>query len=381
MKKIGILSVQNHNYGSILQAYALQTFLEGMGYQTEIIRYQKTNIIKQASRLLYRPLLIATVKAKWKNIYCKLFQRELQSTVLQSREHAFCKFVDEYLSFSEVFKGRRDLIEGCVQYDCFVLGSDQVWNPMNIGSDFFTMTFVPENKKKIAYAPSFGVSRIPKSQKKATAAYLQRIDYISVRERDGVKIVRELTSRDVPQVVDPTILLNKTVWDEKKGERIVIKDYIFCYFISANKTYRNFAKRLSKRTGLSIVSIPHVDEYVKADVGFGDILLCDIGPLEFINLISHASYVCTDSFHGSVFATLYERPFFTFDRYSRDVVDSTNSRLYSFLKLSGMEKRMYKPDAEIGEEELMAPDFSDANKRIAASRETSIKYLRDALQG
>lgn len=380
MKKIGLLSVQNHNYGSILQAYALQNFLENMGYQTEIIRYKKTNLIKQASRLLYRPLLEATIRTKWKNIYCKVFKKELYHTVLQSREHAFGDFVDKNLTFSEIFRGRQALVNGCKKYDSFVLGSDQVWNPMNLGGDFFTMTFIPEQQKKITYAPSFGVSEIPENQKKATATYLKRIDYISVRESNGVKIVKELTGRDVPQVVDPTILLDKAVWDRKKGERIIKENYIFCYFISNNKAYRDYAKRLSERTGLKIACIPHVDEYVKADVGFGDIVLQYVGPLEFVNLISSASYVCTDSFHGSVFSTLYERPFFTFSRYYGESADSTNSRLYSFLSLIGMEGRMCKADTVIEEEDLLTPDFSKAKEKLAVSRKASIEYLKYALQ-
>src|SRR5690606_10283304 len=124
--------------------------------------------------------------------------------VLVSREKAFSEFIQENMCFSKVYSGRAALIEGTKNYDCFVLGSDQVWNPMNLGGDFYTMTFVPDDKIKITYAPSFGVSHIPKGQKKQTQDYLKRIDFISVRETDGKRIVKELTNRDVQQVVDPT---------------------------------------------------------------------------------------------------------------------------------------------------------------------------------
>lgn len=316
---------------------------------------------------------------KWKSIYCKAFHKDTYNKILVSREQAFSQFIHEHMYFSKIYAGRTALVNASDEYDCFVLGSDQVWNPMNLGGDFYTMTFVPDNKKKITYAPSFGVSQIPRSQIEKTRDYLQRIDHISVRETDGVRIVKELTGRDVPQVVDPTILVDRSVWDEQKGDRIIAEDYILCYFISSNEKYREFAKQLAKKTGKKIVAIPHVDEFVSSDERFGDIVPTNIGPLQFVNLISNAAYVCTDSFHGSVFSTLYERPFFTFSRYNSDGADSTNSRLYSYLKLIGMENRMYKAEQELTNNDLLTPDFTSAKQKLNKIRSDSEKYLFRAL--
>lgn len=381
MKKIGLLSVCNHNYGSILQAFALQRQIENLGYQTEIIRYKKTNIIKQASRLLYFPLLKATINMKLKSIRCSLLQRDVFRRVLVTRENEFTKFIEENFVFSKIYKGRSNLIKGTERYDGFVLGSDQVWNPMNLGGDFYTMTFIPEDKIKITYAPSFGVTEIPKYQKKKTSKYLKRIDYISVREQDGANIVEQLIGTKVPQVVDPTILINRECWDTIRGKkRIVDEKYIFCYFISPNKVYRSFAKKLAKKVSMKIVAIPHVDEFVKSDVGFGDIVPEGVGPSQFVNLISNAEFVCTDSFHGSVFSTLYERTFFSFSRYCKESADSTNSRIISFLKLIDMENRMYLGTEMITEEDLAPLDFSKAKKNLNNLRNDSVKYLERALK-
>ena len=379
MKRIGILSVYNHNYGSILQAYALQTVIRDAGNDSEIILYKKTNMIKQAKRLLYYPLLKAAIKMKWKSLYCRLCWSDIYKTILVSREIAFSEFIHDNMSFSQIYAGRKALIDGTKNYDCFVLGSDQVWNPMNLGGDFYTMTFIPDDKIKIAYAPSFGVANIPKNQKRQTSEYLKRIDYISVRESDGVRIVRELTGRQVQQVVDPTILIDRTVWDKKRGVRLIQEDYIFCYFISANSAYRHFALQLAQKTGLKIVVLPHVDEFVQADQGFGDIVPEGVGPLQFVNLVSYASYVCTDSFHGSVFSTLYERPFFTFSRYASDGADSTNSRLCSYLNLIGMENRMYRADYVLKDKDLDIPDFTEAKIILEKMRKKSEDYLFGAL--
>lgn len=379
--KIGLLSVQNHNYGSILQAFALQSYLLELGNDVEIIRYKKTNYFKQASRLLYLPLLKATVKTIWKSVYCKLFRRKIYTDILASRENAFLSFKKKWFRYSQVYTGRNNLVAGTQKYDCFVLGSDQVWNPMNLGGDFFTMTFIPENINKVAYAPSFGVSSVPMRQKRKTSLYLKRIDHISVREADGVRIVKELIDRDVQQVVDPTILVGREFWDGLIKDPLVSSEYIFCYFISPNKEYRSFALELARKTGLKIVAIPFVDEFVKADVGFGDYVPGGVGPLEFVSFIKNAKYVCTDSFHGSVFSVMYEVPFFTFSRYKEDSEDSTNSRLYSFLNMVGLKQRLYYSGSVISEEDLNALDFSSALTILKQKRNGSIQYLKEALEG
>lgn len=380
MKKIGLLAVHNHNYGSILQTYALQRFLEDKEYSTEILLYKKTNYVKQAMRLFNIPLLKATVKMKYKSVYAKAFQKETFEKVLCSRERAFADFINENVKFSKVYKGRQNLINGTKNYDAFVLGSDQVWNPMNLGGDYFTMTFIPDNKKKITYAPSFGVSVIPEYQRKKTAQYLKRIDCISVRELSGQKIVKQLTGRTAQVVVDPTMLVDKSRWDELRGDRIVKEPYIMCYFISTNPNHRIFAKRLAKKTGLKIVTIPHVDEFVKADVNFGDIVPSGVGPAQFINLISNAEYVCTDSFHATVFSVLYERKFFTFNRFAQQTSASTNSRLTSILKILGLESRMTDSKRKITNEDLKEIDFTDSIKKLNSMRKKSEEYLINSLE-
>lgn len=162
------------------------------------------------------------------------------------------------------------------------------------------------------------MARIPKNQEKKTKQYLERIDFISVREPEGQKIVADLTGRTAEVVVDPTLLVDREFWDLRKGDRLISDSYILCYFISPNPSYRKFSENLRKKTGLKIVSIPHVDEFVRSDVGYADYEPTEIGPFQFINLIANAAYVCTDSFHGSVFSAIYERTFFTFTRYQND---------------------------------------------------------------
>ena len=112
--------------------------------------------------------------------------------------------------------------------------------------------------------------------------------------------------------------------------------YIFCYFLGNNPPHRKFVKRLSEKTGYKIVALIHLDEYVKSDENFADISPFDVDPSDFLNLIKNASFVCTDSFHCSVFSMLYKRIFFTFRRYSRQTKSSTNTRLDTLFSLAGI---------------------------------------------
>lgn len=378
MKKIGILAVKTHNYGSLLQTYALQKVIDNLGYENEIIEYKKTNMLKQALRLFNLPLLRQTLAKVYKKIYVRFFKSELKG-LFNDRTSAFNEFTRN-LRFSKLFVGRKALEEGASQYEAFVLGSDQVWNPMNYGGDFFTMSFVPKGIKKIAYAPSFGVSTIPIHQKKGTIRYLSGIDYLSVREISGQKLIRDLTGKEAKVVVDPTILLDRKYWDEIIGNRIIKKPYIMCYFLGSNPNHRKFANSLKKITGYEIVTLPHMDAIVKSDFGFGDIIPRHIGPKEFVNLIRYASFVCTDSFHGTVFSILYKRNFYTFDRYLFSTGDSTNSRLNSILAITGLENRKIDSSQEITNDMLVPIDYSNLNERLEILRADSMQFLQNALK-
>lgn len=378
MKKIGILAVKTHNYGSLLQTYALQKVMDNLGYENEMISYKKTNYFKQALRLFNLPLLKQTLAKVYKNIYVCIFKPELRELFLK-RMVAFNSFTDS-LRWSKTYVGREALEEGSSQYEAFVLGSDQVWNPMNYGADFFSMTFIKKGIKKIAYAPSFGVSTIPAYQKKGTIRYLSDIDYLSVREISGQKLIRELAGREAKIVVDPTILLERKYWDELKGNCLIDEPYIMCYFLGANPQHRKFANKLEKITGYKIVTLPHMDEIVKSDFGFGDIIPQNIGPREFVNLISNASFVCTDSFHGTVFSILYKRTFFTFNRYTSSQKDSTNSRLDSILLSVGLESRKVDSSKEITSDMLIPIDYSELDNKLRELRNDSMRFLIDALE-
>lgn len=382
MKKntlIGLVAVSNHNYGSLLQTYAIHQVLKNIGVNNEIIKY-KQNAIKQLKRIVNLSFFAIKWKSFSKNIRCKIKYPKIAKG-LSIRARAFESFKELYCEYSPFISERDELERYVSKYDAVVLGSDQVWHPANLEMDYFTLNFVPENIPKIAYASSFGVATIPKKQKERTAAYLKRIQFISVRETTGAKIVNELTGRNVPVVCDPTALLTRKQWDEiKTPNRLVEGQYIFCYFLGANSKHRGFANRVKEITGYKIVALQHIDEFVKGDLQFGDITPYDVGPRDFINLLSHAEIVLTDSFHGTMFSIYYHKKFFTFLRFSEGKKESTNSRIASILNLMNLMDRRLTANEDVKACLEKTINWDDVQSRLDKFRNDSIKWFTDSLR-
>ena len=199
MKKIGLaVCYDTKNFGSELQVLATVKKVEELGYKSEIIRYKKkitpTFIVQTIPRLFNTSFLKSKLSGNQKDNALK--SKPFYQAQVQQRNQRFDAFVDKYFAplFSESYGGWEILVAKCKKnYDAFLCGSDQLWLPNNLGSHFYTLEFAPDNKPKIAYATSFGVSQIPNSQKKATAKYLNRFQHLSTRELAGQKIIKELT--------------------------------------------------------------------------------------------------------------------------------------------------------------------------------------------
>ena len=269
-----------------------------------------------------------------------------------------------------------------LEYSKFVLGSDQVLHPINYGSHYYTMEWIPEQIKKITYAASFGVSNIPKYQIKGTKKFLGRIDNISVREQQGAQIVYDMINKKVPVVVDPTLLLDSDMWGGISAN-IQDKDYIFCYFLGDNKMAREMAIAMKKKTGKKIFSIPCMDEINLEDLKFGDKQLYDVGPSEFLSYIKNAAYVITDSFHGTVFSVLFNKQFVVYNRYNNKNKNSTNSRIDTLLLKIELENRRVLNNCSTEESVnilLGAIDYSKVNFKVSELKSESIEYLKCVLK-
>lgn len=166
----------------------------------------------------------------------------------------------------------------------------------------------------------------------------------------------------------------------QKKEPIVEGKYILCYFLGNNPPHREFAKRLKEATGCKIIALTHLDEFVKSDEGYADETPYDIDPADFLNLIRNAEYVCTDSFHCSVFSILYKRQFFTFRRYNRNTKQSTNSRLDTLFNMAGITGRLLTGEENIVDCLKIETDFESVHKKLEGIRQKSYEYLLAALK-
>lgn len=236
--------------------------------------------------------------------------------------------------------------------------------------------FAKDDAIKISFASSFGVKNIPWYQKKRTKQYLNRINFISCREESGCKIVKNLTNKDAVLVADPTMMFTGEEWNNifpstiKKPAK-----YIFSYFLGTSFEYRKQVLLLKEKTGLPIVTI---HQYIDADLNFGDEIIEGAGPIEFIDLIRNAEYVCTDSFHGSVFSILNHKKFIVFNRYSEKNAASKNTRIKSLCKRLDLEDRIYTGNINnIISKDI---DYDKVDKKLDDIRKITNSYLNDAFK-
>lgn len=385
-KKVGIVSCYfKNNYGSMLQAYATKKVLDNSGIDNETINIDGNQDFKKGKRKYYISQVtnFNFIKSKLGMIKMKLdtkVNKQLGRNV-SIRNKKYKEFRKEF-NLSRSSNTYKDLTELAKErYSDVIVGSDQLWLPVNVVADYYTLNWVPNNINKISYSTSFGVSNIPSKYNEKYKYFLKRINHLSVREDTGLTIIKSVANLDAKLVCDPTILLTKEEWDEVAIKDPIIKDkYILCYFLGSNIEHRRFAERLKEKTGYKIVSLNHADEYVKYSDKFCDYDPYDVGPKEWINLVKNAEYVCTDSFHGTVFSLIYNKQFFNFRRYNSKSKASTNSRLDSLLKivevsneriLTGLEDPAVVTKYKI--------DYKRVNKNLDKFRNESKKWLLDSI--
>ena len=375
------------NYGSMLQALATQMALDSLGYENETIDISGFNNEIKKAKLLYflkasfTSTILFTKIGRARDAVIRRMRKNEYTKNMSIRNSAFKRFEEKYFKMSPIFNSKKELGDNCGRYYAILVGSDQLWLPGNIAADYYTLNWVGENVNTIAYATSFGQSCLPSGSEKLAKVFLNKIRHISVREQSGANLVKKISGRKVPVVCDPTLLFDGKEWSKIQDKKAIIdKEYIFVYFLGSNPVHREFVKRLRNETGLTVVCLPHIDEYVKEDEECSDIRLYDIDPGQFLNLIRNARYVCTDSFHCSVFSIQYEKEFFTFRRFASKNKQSTNSRLDTLFQITDIRGRLLSGNESISCVLTIKTDYKDVNARLKNIREFSYGYLIRALE-
>ncbi len=374
MKTVGIITMHSVlNYGSVLQAYATLHCIEKLGYQAEIIDYRfPTEYHKSLAKFHKKKEVKDSLWRLHFNGFCSRILGVSQAEKLLKFD-TFCK---HYLKRSQPYYTKEQLQQSSPLYDIYVTGSDQVWNPNYTGDDTsFLLEWVPNDKRKIAYAASFGIKTLPDRYKPCYKKLLNRYAYISSRESSI--ILQELTGKPSKVTLDPTFLLGKAEWNKIIPEKQIVKGrYILCYLLRYTFDPFPYADQVisfaRKSTGMKVVFIgPEASYIIK-----GYKVLPNCGPLEFLNLFYYASYVITSSFHGTSFAINFRKDFIS-------IIDEHNSednRQVSLIKTLGINKEcLIRKNTMLCKNELPHIDYSLYNNTIDGAVKWSMEFLKEAL--
>lgn len=362
MKKVGIITFHaSHNYGSMLQAYALQQVILNMGYQCEIINFRT-----ERQKRFYQPFWR---DSRWRlKIKAMLYPRIAWEDI---RKHQlFEQFLSDKLILSKrEFKTCEELKESGLDYDAYISGSDQIWN--TICFDFDTVYYLNFVNKgcKIAYSPSMGpmpFQTMDKNLYPQISNWLNTYDSISVREQATAQIIKEITGVNPAVTVDPTLLLGSEEWNRLVTPQPFVKGkYILVYSPWINQELCNEALTIADKLDMPIICTTH-DSFRRYHHNPRFKFCLDVGPLEFLNLIKNATMVVSASFHAVVFSIIFGVPFYAFN-------GMADARIFNLLTAIGLEKLAIwqsnvdlKSDAEV---------IRQGYKRIANYQQSSLNFL------
>lgn len=348
--RIGILTFHRaHNYGAMLQAYALKKICDKFGADTSVIDYAPKYIDNQYDYFKFtgdsRKILLRIYNIRGNFAKQKLFE----------------EFKENFMNL-EPFETKE-------KFDIILYGSDQIWNP-NIKKGFDKVYFgyheIPVTRN-VSYAASIGKSHFNTDELKQFTAISRRLDDISVREETARKVLQPVVNKSIEVVLDPTLLLSANEWSDISVEPKVRQPYILVYQVTMLPQTMKIAKNLSKRLNLPIVEIT----YNKTKLYYSHKVLNNVGPRDFIGLFKNASYIITSSFHGTVFSIIFRKSFYTV------VHDAHGSRMRDLLDKIGLGDRI----VEKLPENICDIDYCYPVEILNQEKKRSLEFLTNNIMG
>lgn len=298
--RIGIVTFHFvNNFGGALQAYALRRAVEeNCNVEAEIIDYRHW-FIRLTDRIRLLP-----ISSNIKEIVSGIMTMRQRI----SRRNRFGNFTKDNNKLSRKYINHKQIEKSPPLDEKYICGSDQIWNPvitMGVSPVYF-LEFEKDSHNKIAYAPSFGTDRISNRYRKKISKYLERIGFLSVREKSGQELIESMVGRKAERHIDPTFLLEKEEW-EKIGKNPLVSDekYILLYIMQRDMEVYEYAKKIKEQMGLKLIEISRYGYQPE----FVDETLIDVGPAEFLGLFRDATYICTNSYHGLTYSIIFEKDF------------------------------------------------------------------------
>lgn len=345
--KAGIITIRdNINYGNRLQNYAVSILLKGYGIEATTIflnnkevflSYKHKNWIKRL--LPIHLLLFCSMLNKW-------LHRDKPNII---REKNFCEFNDKYID-QKIYSVNRYKqmikIKELQEYDYFLAGSDQIWNPNFAGTDLYFLTFAPP-EKRIAFIASIGINELPDKEAERYKVLLSKMKYISVREEKAVTLIEQLIGKKVDCFLDPVLLISKDKWSEI-AEAIphdIPSNYILSFFLG-DEPEENIKKLAEKRQ----VSVIHMNQEKYREY-------YSLNPAQLLYLIKNAEFVLTDSFHVTAFSIIFQKQFYVFRR-KQEGMEGMFSRMETLLGKLGLIYRV-QDGIEIEDKDVISKEQYD----------------------
>lgn len=374
-KKIALISPHDEpNYGTMLQAYALAKAIENLGGRAEYISYKKVirqNLFKKILYYAIRPLKIIDRLKNEKRKSALDDYSFFRTPEFNDTMHEFEKFYKEYIPHSDIVYNPKTIKDSTV-YTKFIVGSDQTWSPnLYTPLSINFLDFVKDYSKKNAYGPSLGTTNVSESYQKILKEKLSGFANLSCREKTNCSLIEELTGKKVTHVLDPTLLLTTEQWDKVAQNVVMPEKYVLCYILGEKKCISDFAEMLGKKKNIPVYYIAIRPIYLQKENS-----LKGVGPAQIIHLIKNATYVVTDSFHGSIFSINYNRNFYCFTKRNNTLEKNDNGRILEVLKDFGLTQR-FKADGDMNLEEDIF--FDKISPFLEKCRTESLNYLKKIL--
>ena len=263
-------------------------------------------------------------------------------------------------------------------FDYIVCGSDQIWNISEKVDDKSICYFLNcnGNFKKISYAASFGDNIIEvEKQKEKFIPLLKDFSNISVRENDAKEFLK-LNGIDSELTIDPTLLLDKMEWNNIAKDLEINEPYILYYSVNSRQYSIDITKKISKKmNGIKVINLVL---HPKSGLS-GFEYKIDCNPEEFLALVKNAKMICTNSFHGTVFSIIFEKPFIAmFDMHDGQMIKE--ERKYTLLKELGLESRIYTVKSKIDVEKILDTDYKESKKKLDDLKRKSLEYIKESLK-
>lgn len=356
--KIGILTLTaGTNYGGKLQNYALRTKLQEIVPSAEVVTINNDTCGGDTSFSRHKHNLKVFITNR------KLYFNQ------KKKQRVFDIYNSDYLNYTTTVIDNSN-IKNVKDIDCYVCGSDQVWNPNYVPNvEINTAYNAPKGVKRISYAASIGVENIPESRKNEYIKTIGTMDAVSVRENEAAKLIKQLLDKDVNVVLDPTLLLNDNQWAEfERAPKDCPSKYVLTYFLTKqSREIEEYVEKYARDRGMQLIKLNDLSQ----EKWFS------ISPNEFIYMIHHCDYFFTDSFHGTVFSLVFEKNFYTFSRRLINNTQKQGSRIRTLLGGVGLLDRFYEDG------NLPIPEdacYENVKEKLAARRKDSEQYLRNALK-